>query len=181
MNGVRSAQEASAKKYSLAEVEGNPALFSDSLELEQNCMKLFETVYIDSSALVKLYAPETGLDRVLALMNEVGSFTTSVITYAESRGVFARLLAQGKMNETEHMATLTRFDGDWNDINHIPVSPDVYRLAGDLLVAHAGLRAMDAIQMASALKVHRTVETAFLTFDKDLLEVARKLMPGQVR
>lgn len=133
--------------------------------------------YLDTNALVKLYVEEDERERVEALLDEVGgALTTSVITYAESRGVFARYRREGKLTEQEFADIVTAFDVDWQGMNEVDVTPAVYRRAGDLLTAHPHLRAMDAIHMASVLEVRAHTGVKFLTFDDDLRQVATALL-----
>ncbi|UQN09634.1 type II toxin-antitoxin system VapC family toxin [Deinococcus sp. QL22] len=133
--------------------------------------------YLDTNALVKLYVDEVGRDRVEKLIDEVeGALTTSVITYAESRGVFARYLREGKITAPEHNTIVENFNADWEGMNAIDVTPSVYRRAGDLLVAHPHLRAMDAIHMASVLDARTKIGIKFLTFDDALEAVATALL-----
>jgi len=133
--------------------------------------------YLDTNALVKLYVEEDGQARVEALISEVGgALTTSVITYAESRGVFARYRREGKLTEEEHTDIVTAFDVDWQGMNEVDVTPAVYRRAGKLLAAHANLRAMDAIHMSSALEARAKTAIKFLTFDTHLEAVAKALL-----
>jgi len=135
--------------------------------------------YLDTSALVKLYVEEDGEDRVVALLDAVHGAATSVIAYAEARAVFARYLRKGNIDRTQHHIVIQRFNEDWNDINEIDVTPNVYRRAGDLLTAHAHLRAMDAIHLASAIEARTQVNIKFLTFDDDLELVARAMLASQ--
>jgi predicted nucleic acid-binding protein len=132
--------------------------------------------YLDTSALAKLYVDEPGQDRVEALINSVGTIVTSVIAYPETRAVFARRLSSGEITHAEHAEMVANFDDDWNAINEIDVVPALYRRAGDLLVAHPRLRAMDAIHMASALEAKAHTDIRFLTFDDDLEAVAAALL-----
>lgn len=136
--------------------------------------------YLDTSALVKLYVTEPGGDRVEALVDLVhGALVTSVITYAEARGVFARYLRDNKISQQQHDTLVVNFNADWEGMNEVDVTPDVYRRAGDLLAAHPTLRAMDAIQMSSALEARKHAAIKFLTFDHDLEAVARALLKPQ--
>ena len=134
--------------------------------------------YLDTSALAKLYVQESGRERVEALIQETGTVVTSVIAYPEARAVFARRYSSGELVEAEHREMVTQFQEDWLDINGIDVTPNVYRTAGELVVAHPRLRAMDAIHLASALEARKVEAIRFLTFDRDLENAARALLSG---
>lgn len=136
--------------------------------------------YLDTSALVKLYVAEAGRDRVSDLVESVeGALVTSVITYAEARGVFARYLHDNRINQEQHDTLIANFNEDWKGMNEVDVTPSVYRRAGDLLAAHPTLRAMDALQMSSALEARNHADVKFLTFDHNLEAVARALLNPQ--
>lgn len=133
--------------------------------------------YLDTNALVKLYVDETGREQVEQFIDEVdGALTTSVITYAEARGVFARYLREDKITALEHSSIVDNFNSDWQGMNEIDVTPRVYRQAGDLLVPHPHLRAMDALHLASVLEARTKVTIKFLTFDEALGKVAAALL-----
>lgn len=136
--------------------------------------------YLDTSALVKLYVAESGQQRVTDLVDSVdGGLVTSVITYAEARGVFARYLRENKIDQHQHDTLVANFNADWEGMNEVDVTPSVYQRAGDLLTAHPNLRAMDAIQMSSALEARSHARIKFLTFDDDLEAVAKALLRPQ--
>ncbi len=140
-------------------------------------------LYLDANALAKLYVDEDGRELVVRAVEETPQVAVSTIGYAEVRGVFARRLLLGTFSEDEHAEAVGAFEADWETLSVVEVSRSVSRLAGDLLKAHraARLRAMDALHLASALEARQAVPLRFLTFDADLLRVARALMPGAVR
>lgn len=74
----------------------------------------------------------------------------------------------------DHASALEAFDADWETTNVVAVTPALLRLSGDLLKAHAGLRAMDALQLAAALQARAVEDSRFLTFDVDLGQTARR-------
>ena len=132
--------------------------------------------YLDTSALAKLYVQEAGRDRVETLIGAVGTVATSVIAYPEACAVFARRRASGEITVEEHTQMVADFRQDWAGVNEIGVTPQVYRVAGELVVAHPRLRAMDAIHLASALEARTFQPIRFLTFDHDLQSAASALL-----
>jgi predicted nucleic acid-binding protein len=137
--------------------------------------------YLDTSALVKLYAPEVGSEQVQTLIEETGTVVSSVLAYPEARGVFARLLHRGEATQKQYEDLVDAFEEDWRTVVKVQLGEAVYRRAGDLLAAHPRLRALDAVHMSSALDAQAHVGVLFMTFDHELQEVAERLMPGRVR
>ena len=133
--------------------------------------------YLDSSAFAKLYVNEPGREQVEALIEETGRVAACVIAYTEVRSVLARYFHAGRITEAEHAEAADAFGADWATTNVVDLTPAVLRRSGDLLKAHAGLRAMDALHFAAALEVRSIEDLRFLTFDMSLERVARALMP----
>jgi len=133
--------------------------------------------YLDSSAFAKLYLNELGREQVEALVEQTGQVAACNIAYAEVRGVLARYHHHGRLTEEEYVSAKEAFEADWETTNVVDVTPALLRLAGDLLGAHVGLRAMDALHLAAALEVRSSQELRFLTFDLHLGQIARSLMP----
>lgn len=132
--------------------------------------------YLDTNALVKLYAPESGGDQVLDLLDTTDGVVTSVLTYTEARGVFARLLDRGQATQEEYDTILQNFEEDWTMALKVELVEAVYRRAGDLTVQHPRLRALDAIHLSSALEVKKQYDMKFLTFDTDLKAAATAML-----
>lgn len=133
--------------------------------------------YLDSSAFAKLYLDEAGAGEVAALVEELGQVAACAITYAEVRGVLARYFHDGRLTEEEYASAAEAFESDWETTNVVDVTPALLRQAGELLKGQAGLRAMDALQLAGALQVRALKNLRFLTFDVDLRRIAQALMP----
>jgi predicted nucleic acid-binding protein len=129
-------------------------------------------LYLDTSALVKLYA-------------EAEAVATSVVAYAEVRAALARKLREGAFSFEEHREAVEALDEDWKALDTPEATDDLVRRAGGLAEEHA-LRGFDAIHLASALLVREAyseqteapAEEAvfFFGFDLDLTEAAGKVM-----
>lgn len=131
--------------------------------------------YLDSSAFVKLYMEEPGRDVIEELLSQTEAVTTSVIAYTEVRAAFSRALRRNDLNEEEHAQMVEAFESDWQGVNELEVTPEIYRLAGDLTVSHP-LRGMDALHLASAVLAKTDVEIQFLSFDQVLQQAADALI-----
>lgn len=132
--------------------------------------------YLDTNALVKLYLPEEGGERVVALLDAVDGVVTSTLTYPESRATFARALERGLITAEQYQEALQNFEEDWAMALTVQMTEAVYRRAGDLMMPHPKLRTLDAIQLSSALEAQKTYEIRFLTFDQTLKAVALALL-----
>lgn len=130
-------------------------------------------LYLDTSALVKLYVREAGDARIRTLKDRAEATATSVTAYAESRAAFARLLREGNTTPADHVRRVTTLNHDWERFVRVELAPEIARNAGELAETSA-LRGFDAIHLASALwladRLARPV--TFAAFDRRLLAAA---------
>lgn len=127
--------------------------------------------YLDASALVKLVLNEVGSDMVLELTAEAPVAMSAAVTRVEGRSALARARREGRLSAAGHRAAAARLDDLWSEVAEVEVRADVLDRAIDLLDRH-GLRAYDAIQLASAAVVAAHGETAFACFDQELRAAA---------
>ncbi len=132
-------------------------------------------LYLDTSALVKLYVRETGSGEVKKLARESAALATSIVAYAEVRAAFARLMREGVTVEKRHRERLKQFNADWESFMRIELGHTVARTAGELAEAYA-LRGFDAIHLASALWLNDTSggQLQFSAFDARLRAAAER-------
>lgn len=135
-------------------------------------------LYLDSNALAKLYLDEDNAEqqKVIDLLGEYPKVATCIIAYAEVSGIFARLFHEGVLDEADYTDKLERFSNDWETVIVLDVTPEVNTRAAQVMKAQRGLRAMDALHLASALALRQSVSLRFVTFDARLEEAAKKLM-----
>jgi uncharacterized protein len=135
--------------------------------------------YLDSSALAKLYLDEDQAEQqqVLELIERCGQVASCAIAYAEVSGVFARYFHEGKLTQEDYEEQLARFSADWETVSLVGIAPELSTLAAQLMKSQRGLRAMDALHLAAALRVRTTDDLQFLTFDNHLQRTAQALMP----
>ena len=136
--------------------------------------------YLDTNALVKLYLSEAGGEVVLSLLDQTDGVVTSVLTYPETRGVFARLQDRRLATAEQYQEMLAQFETDWPLALRVELSETLYRRAGDLMVQHPKLRALDAVHLSSALEARTQYDLQFLTFDQNLRTVALALLGPQI-
>lgn len=140
-------------------------------------------LYLDTSALVKLYAEEEGTGTVERAVGEAESVATSVVAYAEARAAFARKVREGVFSRENRDDAVEALDGDWVILERSEVTENLVIDAGDLAEEHA-LRGFDAVHLASALLVREAyaeqndeaAEVVFLCFDSSLTRAAAKTM-----
>jgi predicted nucleic acid-binding protein len=130
-------------------------------------------LYLDTSALVKLYVEERGSSATRALVEAAGSAYTVLVSYVEARAAFARMRREGALSGPELRAIVRRLDEDWRFYGIVEVSDALVRRAGALAEKRA-LRAFDSIQLAAALEVRDGgAPLEFVCFDDRLRAAAR--------
>lgn len=132
-------------------------------------------LYLDASAVVKLYVRETGSREVKKLARESAALATSVVAYAETRAAFARLMREGMTVEKRHHERLQQFNSDWESFMRIELGHALARIAGELAEAYA-LRGFDAVHLASALWLNDTSggKLRFAAYDARLRTAAER-------
>jgi len=116
------------------------------------------TIYfLDSSALVKRYVAEKGsvwFHPLSPLPSQI-TLVVSRITWVEVCSSLARLARENRLSPADLAAVLDSFQRDWdNQYQVIELDDSLARSAADLLFRHS-LRAFDAIQLASCLRLKR--------------------------
>ncbi|MDK2896290.1 MAG: hypothetical protein PWP04_410 [Candidatus Atribacteria bacterium] len=131
-------------------------------------------IYLDTSALVKLYVEESGSQRVREEIEKVEVVATSRIAYVEARAGFSRKLREGELKKREYRQVVEDFERDWVNYFIMEVSEDVARLGGSLTEDYP-LRGFDALHLASALILQNRVRSGvyFLCFDEQLKRAAQ--------
>ena len=108
-------------------------------------------LYLDTSALVKLYAEEPGRREVESSVRTARVVAVSEIGYVEARSALARKEREGSFSTDEHDDAVDRLRQDFREVYlSRRATGDVIARAGDLTRKHA-LRAYDAVHLATAL------------------------------
>ena len=138
-------------------------------------------VYLDTSALVKLYAAEEdGRELVRLAVEESERVATSTVAYAEARAGLARKQREGVFTADDLRRAVSDLDEDWPAYVRLNVSNSLSYLAGGLAELHS-LRGYDSIHLASAVRLsERFEDLRFLAFD-NRLKTPRGGRPGGVR
>lgn len=126
-------------------------------------------LYLDSSALAKLYVAEPGSEDVRVLVEaHRGRLFTSVVTWVEVQSALARCWRERRISHAQYQSQHQGFAADWRMLHAVNLSLPVLAPAERLFQQHA-LQAYDAIQLCSALWIGRPV---FACFDARLRRAA---------
>ncbi|HTS52328.1 MAG TPA: type II toxin-antitoxin system VapC family toxin [Burkholderiales bacterium] len=132
-------------------------------------------LYLDSSALVKLYVAEPESEQVRKLIARAKSVCTHLIGYAEICAAFGRAHRLGRVAAGALPTVLRDFERDWQTMEIVGVSEALVRRAGQVAVQF-GLRGYDSVHLAAAETLARDVgNTAlfrFVAFDTGLTAAA---------
>lgn len=138
-------------------------------------------VYLDTSAVIKLYHKEVGSDELLAFLRSHADdliLTVADITRAEFHSAFLRRVRTQEIPLDPVYAVFDAFDRDLSMFNQISVDETVKKIAVTLLdrIAHQrGLRTLDAFQLAAALFCHQIILVdTFVTSDHRFINVAKE-------
>ena len=138
-------------------------------------------LYVDTSALVKLYVPEPESSAVQALVGSAQIAAVSVIAFAEARAAFARKRRERAVGQKDYRRIVEEFNDDWDHFFIVDVTEPLVKRAAQLAEKH-GLRGYDAIQLSSAIVLREQSGEAvsFCCFDDRLLRASRRegLKPG---
>jgi uncharacterized protein len=132
-------------------------------------------LYLDSSALVKLYVPETDSALIKRRVEAADMPATSRISYAEARAAFARKRREHTVGLRDYQTVVQDFENDWESYFIVDVSESLIKRAGQLAQHHA-LRGYDAVHLASAviLSEEANQPVRFACFDEKLRRAARR-------
>ena len=133
-------------------------------------------LYLDTSALVKLYAREVGSAEVKRAVARADLVATSLVAYVEARSAFARKHRLADIDDAALKRHKHEFEQGWNRLDRLPVDATTIRRAGDLAEQYR-LRAYDAVHLATVELLQEAVRSAvgFACFDDALNRAATKL------
>ena len=118
-------------------------------------------LYLDTSALVKLYVAEEGSPVVRGALEKARLVATSMMAYVEARAAFTRRRYERGMSAAAYRKIVRDLDADWNHYLVVEVT-DLLILESARLAEVHRLRAGDAIHLASAKTVHGGYDEALI-------------------
>jgi uncharacterized protein len=129
--------------------------------------------YFDASALVKRYVSEPGTPSVRRLLREERA-ATSRLSEAEISSALCRRHREGALTARQYQRALHALRVDLGRFEIVELVPAVVAAVHPLLARH-GLRAGDALQLASALMLREALgnELAVVAYDERLHGAAR--------
>lgn len=132
-------------------------------------------LYVDTSALVKLYVDEPMSAEISAAVDEAEGVATSLLAYVESRAAFARARREARLSSQAYRHIVEAFLEDWPHYVAVEVTEQLVKQGGDL-AASRGLRGYDALHLASALclREQMTSSVVFVAFDRELTVAAKR-------
>jgi len=132
-------------------------------------------LYLDTSALVKLYVEEEGSAMVQEALAAAETVATATISYVEARAAFARRRREGRLSRQDYHHTVSELEADWEQYVLLEITRNVIRRAADLTNIHP-LRAYDAIHLASATALKERIEGPifFASWDSTLASAAKR-------
>lgn len=132
-------------------------------------------LYLDTSALVKLYVNEDGHHQVKRAVDRASYVATSRVAYAEARSALSRLRREGVMGAKRLRGAVEALKRDLSSLIQVELTSRVSLQAGELAEAH-GLRGFDAIHLASAMELGQPPGPGveLMTFDSRQKRAAKK-------
>jgi len=129
-------------------------------------------VYLDTSALVKLFMDEPDTAVVADLLQHASVTFTHLITYAEARAALAKAARMQRLTGEMHIAYKVALESYWEKLDVISLNMSQIKRAGDLAETH-GLRGYDCVQLAAAeLIFEQSRDFTFASFDQHLNKAA---------
>jgi uncharacterized protein len=133
-------------------------------------------VYLDTSALVKLYVQEVGSTEVKRAVARADLVATSLIAYVEVRSAFARRHRLADIDNAALKRHKHEFEQGWNRLDRLPVDATTIHRAGDLAEQYR-LKAYDALHLATVdlMEVTLRSSVSFACFDDALNRAAARM------
>jgi len=129
--------------------------------------------YLDTSALVKRFVLEAGSSKVQSLLADDEPIASATIAYAELYSGLTRRHREGVLSRLQYRLACRRVERDWMAVVKVELGADILASARELIQRH-GLRAFDAIHLASALGLQAAANepVTFVAADQRLLRAA---------
>lgn len=131
-------------------------------------------LYLDTSALVKLYVEEQGRPAVTAALSNADIVATATIAYVEARAAFVRRRQEGVLAAVDYRKCVRDLDRDWPRYLRFEVNESLIFTAARMAERYK-LRAYDAVHVSAALAMQNQIgDAVFACWDRNLNSAARR-------
>lgn len=134
-------------------------------------------LYLDTSALIKLYVAEPGAKEIRQAVARAQASTTHLIAYAEACAAFAKAARVGRLAPGDINKYRRILDQDWAQLDVVAPDAVMIHRAGDLALGF-DLRGYDSVHLAAAEALAVVVgqqELIFAAYDVGLNKAAHEL------
>lgn len=129
-------------------------------------------LFLDTSALVKLYIAEPGSERLREAVSRDEPLVVSILAFPEFHATVARRTREGLLEAEEREQIHQSFAEDWKALTQVPLGAQVLTSIRALCETYP-LRGADAVHLASALLLKdESLPVTFVCADQRLLEAA---------
>ncbi len=133
-------------------------------------------LFLDSSALSKLYITEAESSTVLEVVGQAQRVLVSTLSLAETASALARKARNGEISDAEERAAFKQLMDEWPDLERFDVIDRITKEAATL-ARSKGLRGADAVQLATVAWISREQRgVRFLAFDDALNQAAKGIV-----
>ena len=133
-------------------------------------------LYLDTSALVKLFVPEAHSEAVRAAVAAGSVVATHLLAHVEACSAFARL-AEARADKSLFQRLRHELDAHWTEWEIVQVEERLVRRAGEFCARYR-LRGYDSVHLAAAERIHGVsgyADFRFGVFDANLARAAASL------
>jgi predicted nucleic acid-binding protein len=133
-------------------------------------------LYLDTSALIKLYVSEEHSADVSRAAHLADSLAASTLAYVEAHAALSRLRRERALTSAQVALARQRFNQDWGDMRRVDATETQLERAAELAEVFA-LRAYDSMHLAAADYLARTAgePLIFACYDAALNKAAHVL------
>lgn len=131
------------------------------------------SLYLDTSALIKLLVDEPGAEETRSAYSEADDIRTTAIAHVEATAALARMRKSRRLTPTQLKQALDDLENIWRGIFSHAVNGALLAQAAESARTHS-LRAYDAVHLAGALSFATGEELQFACWDKELRDAAHK-------